>query len=133
MMNNFDRKEIESMIDRAAVQAAERTLKHLKDAGRVKHYFSNSFRKTEEVLYLYPNLPDDNEMKEKINKALEKIRDDDYFGVIESRYFDGMTINEISEIYDCKYQNISKKRNKLIKILASELFPEDVLKELIER
>jgi hypothetical protein len=44
-----------------------------------------------------------------------------------------MTLEEISEIYDCKYQNISKKRNKLIKILASELFPEDVLNELMQR
>lgn len=43
------------------------------------------------------------------------------------------SIIEISEIYDCKYQNISKKRNKLVKILASELFPEDVLKEILEK
>ena len=66
-------------------------------------------------------------------RALEKIQNDDYCDVIASRYFDGLTITEISDIYDCKYQNISKKRNKLIKILAAELFPEDVLKELLER
>ena len=95
--------------------------------------FSNSFKKTEELLYLYPKLPEDHPERKRIDKALEKIKDDDYCDVIASRYFDGMTITEISDIYDCKYQNISKKRNKLVKILASELFPEDVLKELLEK
>ena len=52
---------------------------------------------------------------------------------LASRFFDGMTLSEISEIYDCQYRNISKQKNRLIKILAAELFPEDVLKELLER
>lgn len=129
----MNRNEIESMIDRAATKAAERTLNHLKDSGKIKYYFSNSFKKTEELLHLYPKLPDDHVEKQRIEKALEKIQDDDYKDVIASHYFDGLTLSEISEIYDCKYQNISKKRNKLVKILASELFPEDVLKELLER
>ena len=133
MMNNFDRKEIESMIDRAAVQAAERTLKHLKDAGRVKHYFSNSFRKTEEVLYLYPNLPEENEMKQKIDIALSKISSYDYCDIVASKYFDGLTLEEISEIYDCKQQTISQRRTKLVKIIASELFPEEVLQEILKK
>lgn len=129
----MERKELEAMIDKAATKAAERTLNHLKDSGKIKYYFSNSFKKTEELLRLYPKLQDDHFEKKRIEKALEKIKDDDYKDVIASHYFDGMTLNEISEIYDCKYQNISKKRNKLVKILASELFPEDVLKELLER
>lgn len=126
-------EEIKKMIEQAADQAAQKTLNRLKDSGRITYYFSNSFKKTEELLYLYPKLPEGNEEKKRIEKALETIRGDEYYGVIESRYFDCMTIAEISEIYDCKYQNISKKRNKLVKILASELFPEDVLKEIIQK
>ena len=105
----------------------------MKKSDKLKHNFTNSFRKTEELLYLYPKLPDANPVKQKITTALDKIRNDEYFGVIESRYFDCMTLNEISEIYDCKYQTISKKRNKLVKIIASEIFPEDVLNELMEK
>ena len=113
--------------------AAAKAISKLKDAGRITYVFSNSFKKTEELLYLYPKLPNDNPEKQRVDLALKKIESDDYFGVIPSRYFDGMTIAEISEIYDCKYQNISKKRNKLVKILASELFPEDVLKEIMQK
>lgn len=129
----INRMELESLIDRTAVKAAEQTIKQLKKSDKLKHNFTNSFRKTEELLYLYPKLPDVNPVKQKITTALDKIRNDEYFGVIESRYFDGMTLNEISEIYDCKYQTISKKRNKLVKILATEIFPEDVLNELMEK
>ena len=127
------RDEFEKIIQKASDLAAAKAVKKLKDAGRITHIFSNSFKKTEELLYLYPKIPDDNPEKQRIDQALKKIENDDYYGVIPSRYFDGMTIAEISEIYDCKYQNISKKRNKLVKILASELFPEDVLKEILEK
>lgn len=126
-------EELETIIEQAAEKAAARTLKKLKENGRVTYVFSNSFKKTEELLYLYPKLPDDNPEKKRIDKALEKIQDDDYCDVVASRYFDGLSITEISDIYDCKYQNISKKRNKLVRILAAELFPEDVLKELLEK
>lgn len=125
--------EIRTLIEEAAEKAASKTVKKLKENGRITYVFSNSFKKTEELLYLYPKLPEGHPERARIEKALEKIKDDDYCDVIASRYFDGMTITEISDIYDCKYQNISKKRNKLVKILASELFPEDVLKELLEK
>ena len=125
--------EIKELIQKVAEETATRTLNKLKSAGRITYVFSDSFRKTEELLYLYPKLPEDHPERKRIDKALEKIADDEYCDVIASRYFDGLTITEISEIYDCKYQNISKKRNKLVKILASELFPEDVLKEILQK
>ena len=126
-------EDLQKMIDKAADAAALKTLRKLQDAGRITYVFSNSFKKTEELLYLYPKLPEDHPERIRIDKALERIKDDDYKDVIASKYFDGLTITEISEIYDCKYQNISKKRNKLVKILASELFPEDVLKEVLQK
>ena len=126
-------EDLQRMIDKAADAAALKTLRKLKEAGRITYVFSNSFKKTEELLYLYPKLPTDHPERIRIDKALERIKDDDYKDVIASKYFDGLTITEISEIYDCKYQNISKKRNKLVKILASELFPEDVLKEVLQK
>ena len=126
-------EDLERLIQKAADVASQKTLNKLKEAGRITYVFTNSFKKTEEILYLYPKLPADHPERIRIDEALKKIEDDDYYGVIHSRYFDGMTIVEISEIYDCKYQNISKKRNKLVKILASELFPEDVLNEILQK
>lgn len=126
-------EELKALIEKTAETTASKTIKKLKDNGRITYVFSNSFKKTEEILYLYPKLPEDNAEKIRIDAALEKLADDEYKDVIASRYFDGMTISEISDIYDCQYKNISKQKNRLVRILASELFPEDVLKELLER
>ena len=125
--------EIKAYIEETARKAAAKTLEKLKDNGRVTYVNCNSFKKTEELLMLYPKLPDGHPEKQRIDKALEKIQDDDYCDIIASRYFDGLSITKIAEIYNCNYQQVSKKRAKLMKILASELFPEDVLKELLER
>ena len=127
--------KIEELIQKVAETTANKVVRKLIDAKRItyNHSYSNSFKKTEELLYLYPKLPDDNLEKKRIEEALKVISDDDYKDVIASRYFDGMSITEISDIYDCKYQNISKKRNKLVKKLAAELFPEDVLKEILQK
>ena len=133
LIHTMTNEELDRIIQKAADEAATRTLNKLKSAGRITYVFTNSFKKTEELLYLYPKLPADHPERIKIDEALEKIEDDEYCDVIRSKYFDGLTIVEISEIYDCKYQNISKKRNKLVKILASELFPEDVLNEILQK
>ncbi|MBR5948152.1 MAG: sigma-70 family RNA polymerase sigma factor [Clostridia bacterium] len=124
--------QLKKIIDDSAERAAKKVLNSLKASGRITYHFSDSFKKTEELLYLYPKLPEGNPERKRIESALQTIRDHDYYGVIESRYFDKMTISEISEIYDCKYQNISKQRNKLVRMLAAELFPEDVAKEIVQ-
>lgn len=132
-LTSLSATDFQTMLDKAAEAGATKAIRKLKESGRITYVFSNSFKKTEELLYLYPKLPEDHPERIRVDQALEKIKDDDYKDVIASRYFDGLTITEISEIYDCKYQNISKKRNKLVKILASELFPEDVLKEILQK
>lgn len=133
MVKRMTDEEITKLIEKTAEQTASKFMLRLNKTGRTAYIFLNSFKKTEELLYLYPKLPENNAERLRVDKALEKIKDDEYRDVIASRFFDGMTLSEISEIYDCQYRNISKQKNRLIKILAAELFPEDVLKELLER
>ena len=132
-MNNETEKIIENIADVAADKAARKMLKLLKDTGRVRFHHTTSFKKTEELLYLYPKLPPDNETRLKIDQALKQIEQFDYKDVIASKYFDGLTVTEIADIYDCQHQTITQRKNKLVKILARELFPEDVLNEVLEQ
>lgn len=126
-------KEMENLLYKVADRAVTVALNRLKNEGRITYYFSDSFTKTEDLLYLYPKLPDDNETKIKIDKVLETIKNDNYFGLIHYRYFDGMTFEQIAEIYDCQSKNVSKQRSRLIRKLATELFPEDVLQEILKK
>lgn len=126
-------KEMENLLYKVADRAVTVALNRLKNEGRITYYFSDSFTKTEDLLYLYPKLPNDNETKIKIDKVLETIKNDNYFGLIHYRYFDGMTFEQIAEIYDCQSKNVSKQRSRLIRKLATELFPEDVLQEILKK
>ena len=45
----MNRTEIEALIDRTAIRTAEQTIKQLKKSDKLKHNFTNSFRKTEEL------------------------------------------------------------------------------------
>ena len=82
-MKQMEQKVIEALIDKAAIRAAEETIRRLKTGDKIKYQFSNSFKKTEELLLLYPNLPDDHPQKKRIDKALDKIKDDDYNNVVK--------------------------------------------------
>lgn len=128
---------IESVATKAAEEAAEKTLKRLTNSGRVRFRYSTSFKKTEELLFLYPKLPPDNPTRQKIDQALKVLERDeninDYKDIIASKYFDGLTVQEISDIYDCQHQTITQRKNKMVKILARELFPEQVLSEILEQ
>ena len=126
-------EELDLIIEKAAEKAAVKTLKKLKDGGKMKNVDTDSYKKTEELLFLYPKLPENHPVRVKIDKALEKIKSDEYCDVIASRYFDGMSVAEISNIYDCQWRWIAKKKKKLVKILASELFPEEVANEIMEK
>lgn len=126
-------EELDTIIEKAAEKAAVKTLKKLKDGGKMKNVDTDSYKKTEELLFLYPKLPENHPVRVKIDKALEKIKSDEYCDVIASRYFDGMSVAEISNIYDCQWRWIAKKKKKLVKILASELFPEEVANEIMEK
>lgn len=129
----MDNKQLEALINKVADRAVTVALNRLKNEGRITYYFSDSFRKTEDLLYLYPKLPPENETRLRVDQALETIKNDSFFDVIQYRYFEGKTFEQIAEIHDCQSKNVSKRRTKLIKILAAELFPEDVLQEIIKK
>lgn len=122
--------DIEKIIEQTASATADKVVRKLKDGGRLKRYASDACKKTEELLYLYPALPDGHHEKKAIKTAIDKIQADPYSPIIYMRYFKRQTLESISESLNCKYQTVSKNRNRLIRILAGELFPELVAEEI---
>lgn len=122
----------EKEISCIAEMAAEKAIARLRDAGKVRHQRAGSFRKTEQLLGICPKLSEGHPGRMMVERALESLGDDEYRDVIPSIYFDGLTITELAEIYDCKYQTIGKHKNRIVRLLAAELFPEDVFSEIME-
>ena len=129
-----------------AKQLIEMTVKHtvaeLKRNGLIRENKLNSFQKTERILYEYPKFKKIvNEYKvdgltitpkfvAMIDNALQGVADDPYFQIIELKYFNGWTHEQIAEYFDVQPAAISKQRTKLINRIRAGIFSDDFISEL---
>jgi len=65
-----------------------------------------------------------------IDAALDKIRDDPYFEIIQMKYFDGKTREEIADDFEVDVSTITRNKNRLINALKITLFSDEVIYEL---
>jgi RNA polymerase sigma factor (sigma-70 family) len=68
---------------------------------------------------------------EMLEKALEKIKKDDYYEIIELYYFENKSRMEISEELCVDPATVSRNRKRLIDILKTDIFPDDFLDEIV--
>lgn len=64
-----------------------------------------------------------------IEKCLDALKSDPYYNVLEMRYFEGRTLEEIAVYFDCDTSTISRNRTRLVKEIALQMFPDDVVSE----
>ena len=65
-----------------------------------------------------------------VNNALGKIKEDKYYDIIPSYYFDKMTIEEIAEENEWATGTVSKHKKRLMNELKVYIFPDTFMKEL---
>lgn len=65
----------------------------------------------------------------RIERALETVRDDLYYDIIPFKYWDGLTMMEIAEKFECEDKTVRRNKNRLINKLKIMLFGADALKE----
>lgn len=66
-----------------------------------------------------------------VETALEEIKDDKYFRIIELRYFDKKNIEDIAEILNTTDRNIKRHRTRLVTDLCEIIFPEEILEKIL--
>lgn len=66
-----------------------------------------------------------------IDKCLDVLRKDQYFDILEMRYFEGRTQEDIAVYYGCSQVTISNNKNRLVKELSLLLFPDEVVNEIM--
>lgn len=67
-----------------------------------------------------------------IDGALDKIRDDPYFGIIKMKYFEECSHEKIAGEFEVDVSTITRNKNRLIDTLKIYLFPDDSVFELFE-
>lgn len=67
-----------------------------------------------------------------IDKCMAALKNDPYYKVLEMRYFEGRTQEDIALSFNCSQQAISKNKNRLVRELAMRLFPNQSIEELMK-
>lgn len=131
--------EINELVDETAEKTARAVVAEMKRAGLVKDNRLGSFKKTERVLYEYAEWIDVEDASETtrtfcelVARALNRVRDDPYYQIIELKYFEHWTHERIAEYFDVDVSVISKRRTKLINQLRPIIFSDDFIHELFE-
>lgn len=131
--------KINELVDATANKTARAVVSELKRAGLVKENRLGSYKKTERALYEYAEWIDTEDISETTNRfcnliqrALNRVRDDPYYEIIELKYFEHWTHEKIAEYFDVDVSVISKRRTKLINQLRPIIFSDDFIRELFE-
>lgn len=67
-----------------------------------------------------------------IDNCMVALKNDPYYDILEMRYFEGRTQDDIALTLGCSQVTISKNKSRLVKELAMRLFPEQVIAEMME-
>ena len=65
-----------------------------------------------------------------LEDAIETLRDDPYYELIEMRYFEGRTREQIAEYFDCDVTTVNRNKNRLINLLQIRLFSDEVIQQI---
>ena len=67
-----------------------------------------------------------------VDAAMSAMKNDPYYPILELRYFNGMSQDDIAKALNCTQQNVSYHKNRLVRELSLRIFPNDVAKEIIQ-
>lgn len=66
-----------------------------------------------------------------IDKCMGAISKDPYYKVLEMRYFEGRTQEDIATAFGCTQKTISVNKSRLVKELSMRMFPNQVVQEML--
>ena len=66
-----------------------------------------------------------------IDKCMDALKSDPYYKILEMRYFEGRTQEDIALEFGVTQVTISTNKSRLVKALAMRLFPDQVIGEML--
>lgn len=66
-----------------------------------------------------------------VDKCMAALRNDPYYAILEMRYFEGRTQEDIATYFGVSQVTISNNKNRLVKELSMRIFPGQVVEEML--
>ena len=125
----------DEQINDLVVNTVNMTVLKLKMAGLLGDNRKTAYQKREERLRNYNDFKSSDQdrtqkLVQKIDNALYDIKDDVYYEIIPLTYFSNETRETIAEIFNTTERTISRNKGRLVNILKTKLFSDDVIYEL---
>lgn len=70
---------------------------------------------------------------EKVDTALNALRDEEYIGIIRLHYIDGLTMESVAEVYDISLVTAYAQKKKLLHKLKNILCSDEAIRELLKK
>lgn len=67
-----------------------------------------------------------------IEKTMATMKNDPYYKILEMRYFEGRTQEDIAAAFKCTQPNVTYHKSRLVKELSIKLFPDKVVNEYLK-
>lgn len=67
-----------------------------------------------------------------IDKSMAALKNDPYYEILEMRYFEGRTLEDIGVYFGCDHTTISRNKSRLVRELSMRLFPDEVANEMMQ-
>lgn len=67
----------------------------------------------------------------RLDGAIEFLKDEEFIGIITMHYLDGLTMERIAEIYDVSVVTTYAQKKKMIKKIAEIILSDDAIKEIL--
>lgn len=116
-----------------AKEIIDMTIEQLKRNNMIRMSHTSTFQKTEKILYIYNDLEGvDDPFLTRLRESLDKLKNDRDFEIIDMKYFQKMTHEEIAEFIDVDTSTVTRRKNRIVKRLSFMLFPSDAINELLE-
>lgn len=69
---------------------------------------------------------------ELVDKCMEALKSDPYYEILEMRYFEGRTQEDIAVYYGVSQVTISNNKSRLVRELSMRMFPNQAVKEMLD-
>lgn len=67
-----------------------------------------------------------------IDRCMAALKTDPYYCILEMRYFEGRTQDDIADYLGCSQVTVSKNKGRLVKELSIRLFPNQAIAEMMQ-
>lgn len=67
-----------------------------------------------------------------IDKCMAALKHDPYYPILEMRYFEGRTMEDIAVVLKCAQSTASQNKARLVKELSLRLFPDQAISEMMQ-